>query len=136
MIDARDRWQPMRRSLGDKRRYMGDEDIAAVVREYGQFDETKTHTTKIFDNAHFGYNRVTIERPLRLLYQMSVERKSNFLDAYPHLLDDVQALDRELGRQPYEDWNHFDRLMADLLKRRGSAWKKPESKTFRDVFAR
>jgi type I restriction enzyme M protein len=132
LIDARERWQPMRRSLGDKRRYMGDEDIAAVVCEYGQFAETDT--SKIFDNAHFGYNRVTIERPLRLLYQMSVERKSNFLDAYPHLLDDVQAIDRELGREPYENWNKFDRMMDALLKQRGSKWKKPEHRRFRDVF--
>jgi len=132
LIDARERWQPMRRSLGDKRRYMDDEDIAAVVCEYGKFEETDT--SKIFGNAHFGYNRVTIERPLRLLYEMSVERKSNFLDAYPHLLDDVQAIDRELGREPWDNWNEFDWLMAKLLKQRGSKWKKPELKTFRDVF--
>ncbi|MCB9100027.1 MAG: SAM-dependent DNA methyltransferase [Anaerolineales bacterium] len=132
LIDARERWQPMRRSLGDKRRYMGDEDIETVVCEYGRFEETKI--SKIFDNAHFGYNRVPIERPLRLLYHMSVERKSNFLDAYPHLLDDVQAIDRELGRQPRDNWNEFDRLMANLLQQRGSRWKKPELKRFRDVF--
>lgn len=132
LIDARERWQPMRRSLGDKRRYMADDDIAAVVCEYGQFKPTDT--SKIFDNAHFGYNRVTIERPLRLLYQMSIERKSNFLDAYPHLLDDVQAIDHKLGREPRDNWNEFDHLMADLLKQRSSKWKQPELKTFRDVF--
>jgi type I restriction enzyme M protein len=111
---------------------MTDEDIAAAVCEHGAFEETGA--SKIFDNAEFGYNRVTIERPLRLLYQMSVERKSNFLDAYPHLLDDLQAIDRELGREPRANWNEFDRLMAALLQQRGSQWKKPEQKTFRDVF--
>ena len=69
LIDARERWKPMRRSLGDKRRYMGEDDIEVVVIEYGNFEETKT--SKIFDNEDFGYNRVTIERPLRLLYQVS-----------------------------------------------------------------
>lgn len=140
LVDARsDKFYiPMRRSLGDKRRKIGGTEegepnqIGEVVCLYGKFEENAT--SKIFDNAHFGYNRVTIERPLRLLYQMNVERKSNFLDAYPHLLDDVQAIDRELGRQPRDNWNEFDRLMADLLKQRGSAWKKPELKTFRDVF--
>ncbi len=132
LIDARERWQPMRRSLGDKRRYMTDDDIAAVVCEYGKFEETGA--SKIFDNADFGYNRVTIERPLRLVYQMNIERKSNFLDAYPHLLDDVQAIDRKLGRDPWTDWNEFDRLMVELLKQRGSKWKKTERKRYRDVF--
>ena len=51
-------------------------------------------TSKIFDNADFGYTRVTVERPLRLRYQMTVEDKARFLDACPHLLDDVQAIDK------------------------------------------
>ncbi|MEJ1929626.1 class I SAM-dependent DNA methyltransferase [Nostoc sp. NIES-2111] len=132
LIDSRTRWLPMRRSLGDKRRYMGEEDIAAVVREYGEFVESET--SKIFDNEDFGYNRVPIERPLRLLYQMDVERKSRFLDAVPHLLDDVQAIDRELGREPRPNWSEFDKLMNALLKQRSSKWKKAEHKLFRDVF--
>ena len=131
-IDARARWQPIRRSLGDKRRYMGEEDMAIVVREYREFVESET--SKIFDNTDFGYNRVPIERPLRLLYEMTVARKSRFLDAVPHLLDDVQAIDRQLGREPRTDWNKFDKLMDDLLQQRGSKWKKPERKLFRDVF--
>lgn len=133
LIDARERWKPMRRSLGDKRRYLGDDDLISTAQEHGNFVESPT--SKIFDNEDFGYNRVPIERPLRLLYQMSVERKSNFLDAVPHLLDDVQAIDRELGREPRPDWSAFDRLMSDLLERRASKWKAPERKLFRDVFA-
>ena len=132
LIDSRSRWLPMRRSLGDKRRYMGEEDIAAVVRDYGKLEESET--SKIFDNEDFGYHRVPIERPLRLLYQMDVERKSRFLDAVPHLLDDVQAIDRELGREPRPNWSEFDKLMNALIKQRGSKWKKAESKLFRDVF--
>jgi len=133
LIDARDRHQSMRRSLGDKRRYMTEQDIATVVCEYGRFVESET--SKIFTNADFGYNRVPIERPLRLLYTMNVERKSNFLDAVPHLLDDVQAIDKALGREPRPDWSEFDHLMQELLKQRGSKWKKTEFKLFRDVFA-
>ncbi|MBO0349022.1 SAM-dependent DNA methyltransferase [Phormidium pseudopriestleyi FRX01] len=132
LIDARHRWQPMRRSLGDKCRYMGEEDIAIVVQEYGNFVETET--SKIFENEDFGYNRVPIERPLRLLYQMDIDRKLRFLDGVPHLLDDVQAIDKQLGREPRPDWNEFDRLMNDLLKQRNSPWKKAEQKLFRDVF--
>jgi type I restriction enzyme M protein len=133
LIDARERWKPMRRSLGNKRRYLGEDDIVSIVKEYGGFSETDT--SKIFENEDFGYNRVQIERPLRLLYQMDVERKSRFLDAVPHLLDDVQAIDKELGREPRENWTIFDELVSELLKRRSSKWKATEKKLFRDVFA-
>jgi len=63
LIDARERWSPMRRSLGDKRRYLPDEVIAQLTKEHGKFGETDT--SRIFDNADFGYRRITIERPKR-----------------------------------------------------------------------
>ncbi len=132
LIDARARWHPMRRSLGDKRRFMDDDDIAATVCDYGKFAESES--SKIFDNQDFGYRRVPIERPLRLLYQMNVDRKSRFLDAVPHLLDDVQAIDRELGREPRSSWSAFDRLIGELLQRRSSRWKAAEHRLFREVF--
>jgi type I restriction enzyme M protein len=147
LIDARTFYVPMRRSLGDKRRKLGErrlddldtnerreepDHIGEIVRLYGEFQENKF--SKIFTNENFGYSRVPIERPLRLVYQMNVDRKSRFLDAVPHLLDDVQAIDKELGREPREDWSEFDRLMSKLLNQRGSKWKKPEYKLFRDVF--
>lgn len=133
LIDGRECWKPMRRSLNQKRRFLGEDDISAIVREYGKFEETAT--SKIFANSDFGYNRVPIERPLRLLYTMDVERKGRFLDTFPHLLDDVQAIDRELGRTPRPDWTEFDRLLNDLLKRRGSRWRASEARAFRGVFA-
>jgi type I restriction enzyme M protein len=148
LIDARTFYVAMRRSLGDKRRKLGErrldeldtnekrqdepDHIGEIVRLYGKFQENEF--SKIFANENFGYSRVPIERPLRLVYQMTVNRKSRFLDAVPHLLDDVQALDRELGREPREDWSEFDHLMNKLLNQRGSKWKKPEHKLFRDVF--
>jgi type I restriction enzyme M protein len=132
LIDARQRWPKTRQSLGNKSRYLEEEDIAFVVWEYGQFRETQT--SKIFDNQDFGYHRVRIERPLRLLYQMDLDRKSRFLDAVPHLLDDLQAIDRELGREPRLDWNQVNHLIQELLKQRSSRWKKSEIKLFRDVF--
>lgn len=132
LIDARNRWKPLRRSLGDKRRELGDDDIAAIVREYGDFSESAT--SKIFDTADFGYNRVPIERPLRLLYQMDAERKSRFLDALPHLLDDIHLIDREGGRSAREDWRAFEQWLRALLTKRGQRWKATEYKLFREVF--
>lgn len=140
LIDARGEnfYISLRRSLGDKRRKLGDKDegepdqIGEIVRLYSRFQENEY--SKIFDNAAFGYNRVPIERPLRLVYQMNTERKSNFLDAYPQLLDDVQAIDRELGRESRSDWNEFDTFMQTLLERRSSEWRKQQRKAFRDVF--
>jgi type I restriction enzyme M protein len=137
LLDARAFYVPMRRSLGDKRRKIGEpedgrDQIAEIVRLYGQFGNGDT--SKVFDNADFGYTRVTVERPLRLRYQMTVEDKARFLDACPHLLDDVQAIDKALGREPQCDWNAVWARIEELLRKRKSRWKLPEQKLFCSVF--
>jgi type I restriction enzyme M protein len=137
LLDARDYWQPggsedTKRSLGDKRRHMSGRDISEIVQLYGQFADKET--SKIFDNADFGYNRVTVERPLRLRYLMTVEDKARFLDACPHLLDDVQDIDKALGREPQRDWNVVRERILNLLRKRRSKWKATEIKLFCDVF--
>jgi type I restriction enzyme M protein len=137
LLDARDVWtaggsEDSKRSLGDKRRHMTIAQIDEIVRLYGKFEEGPR--SKIFDNADFGYTRVAIERPLRLRYQMTVEDKARFLDAVPHLLDDVQAIDKELGREPRLDWGATWGQIETLLKKRGSRWKASEQKLFRSVF--
>ena len=139
LFDARDLWTAggsadSKRSLGDKRRHIAEHQIAAIVRLYGRMEEDER--CKIFDNADFGYTRVTVERPLRLRYQMTTEDKARFLDAFPFHLDDVQAIDQTLGRDPQRDWNAAWDHIQTLLHQRGSKWKKPAQKLFCDVFTR
>jgi type I restriction enzyme M protein len=132
LVDARNRWTPLRRSLGDKRREITDEQIADVVREYGYAADSPT--SKLFDNADFGYARITVERPLRLKFQISLERKELFLDGCSHLLDDMQAIDKNIGREASLDWDDVWESVKKVLKKCGSSWKASEQKFFRDVF--
>ncbi len=136
-LDARDLWTPggsedNKRRLGDKRRHIAAEQIEEIVRLYGRFEDSER--SKLFDNADLGYTRVTVERPLRLRYQMTIVDKARFLDACPYLLDDVQAIDKALGREPAYDWNATWERIAALLHERQSRWKKAEQRLFRTVF--
>jgi type I restriction enzyme M protein len=65
---------------------------------------------------------------------MTIEDKARFLDACPHLLDDVQAIDKALDREPQRDWNAVWARIEELLRTRKSRWKAPEQKLFRNVF--
>ena len=137
LLDARDLWtaggsEDNKRSLGDKRRHIAAGQIEEIVRLYGRFEDGDR--SKVFDNADFGYTRVSVERPLRLRYQMTIEDKARFLDACPYLLDDLQAIDKELGREPSYDWNATWKSIAGLLHERQSRWRKVEQNLFRDVF--
>jgi type I restriction enzyme M protein len=138
LLDAREVWtaggsEDNKRSLGDKRRHITSAQIDEIVRAYAR--QRDGETSKTLDNADFGYTRVVVERPMRLRYQMTLEDKARFLDACPHLLDDVQAIDKAVGRDPEKNWNAVRSRIEDLLHARKSRWKTTEQKLFRNVFA-
>ncbi len=94
LIDARNFWVQMEKSLGNKRRRIGDpqdkpkdpDHIAEITRLYEQFTDGETRVfsiggkekelvvSKVFDNEDFGYHKITVERPLRLNFQATPER--------------------------------------------------------------
>ncbi len=71
LIDARERWVKMRKSLGDKRKMISPEQIAEITRLYADF--TEGEQVKVLPNEAFGYLRVTVERPLRLRWEVTTD---------------------------------------------------------------
>ena len=64
LIDATTWYRPLRKNLGKKNCELGEEDIARICDTFLDFKESQQ--SKIFDNAAFGYWKVTVERPLRI----------------------------------------------------------------------
>ncbi len=62
LVDARDYFTKMRKSLGDKRKEIGLDQIDEITRLYADF--TDGEQVKILPNEAFGFLRVTVERPL------------------------------------------------------------------------
>ncbi|MEB5973251.1 type I restriction-modification system subunit M [Pantoea dispersa] len=140
LIDARERYTPMKRSLGDKRRYVDQAALDDVTREHGAMENSKT--SRVFDNSDFGYRRITVLRPLRLRFKITDEARERFLNTCPELYDALQAVQDTLGSEPLLDWNDtwdtVQRVFKDLPNdvegwakgAKGSAQKK----IFRDCF--
>lgn len=72
LIDATGFFDRMRKPLGEKRKYLTEDNIADIAQIYGSF--TEGEHSKIFDTTEFGFREVTVERPLRLNFQVSPER--------------------------------------------------------------
>ncbi|MCY3668469.1 MAG: N-6 DNA methylase, partial [Gemmatimonadetes bacterium] len=64
LIDATEWHRPLRKNLGKKNCELGEADIQRICDTFLAFEENEQ--SKIFDNAAFGYWKVTVERPLRL----------------------------------------------------------------------
>ena len=63
LINANNLYEKRRKSLGNKRNDISEEQIAEITRIYGDFKENEI--SKIFDNSDFGYTKIVVERPLK-----------------------------------------------------------------------
>ncbi|AUS81576.1 restriction endonuclease subunit M [Actinoalloteichus sp. AHMU CJ021] len=95
LLDARDQWRKMRKSLGDKRKYIDADQISEITRLYADAlhaakDENHPQHAKVrvFANEDFGYRRITVERPLKLRFEISDDTLAALREAKP-----IQKLD-------------------------------------------
>jgi type I restriction enzyme M protein len=78
LLDARDQWVKMRKSLGDKRKEISDEQIDHITSMYAKAVEIAADSdhpdhakVKVFGTREFGYHRITVERPLKQRFEIS-----------------------------------------------------------------
>jgi type I restriction enzyme M protein len=90
LLDGRDYWVKMRKSLGDKRKMLNDDHIAALTRAYVEalaIADDPSHEqhskVKVFQATDFGYLRITVERPLRLRFEITEETLALLSEAKP-----------------------------------------------------
>ena len=136
LVDASNKYVKMRKSLGNKRHQLSDEDIEDIMDLYNEFDENDV--IKVFDNEDFGYTKVTVERPLQLNYEVTEERLENLyaVNAFSKLAvsksKDPEVKLREEGEgkklqdkiitalkkidQPYQNWDAFEMRVKKVLK--------------------
>ncbi|MFA5331435.1 MAG: class I SAM-dependent DNA methyltransferase [Methanoregula sp.] len=72
LVNATGFFKKMRKSLGNKRNEICEEQRNQITKLYGAFQENEF--VRIFNNEEFGYHRITVERPLRRNYAVTDER--------------------------------------------------------------
>ncbi len=120
LIDASQWFRPLGKNLGKKNCELSEGDITRICETFLAFKETEQ--SKILPNAAFGYQKVTVERPLRLAVDLSLEHRNGFRAACEKTDEDPLAnlVDRvavKLGPGPHFDFNRFmDRVKVDAEK--------------------
>jgi type I restriction enzyme M protein len=69
LIDVTGLHSPMRKAEGNKRRYVSDEQIQLIARLYA--DSEAGENVRIVNYRDFGYRRIKVQRPLRLIVQIT-----------------------------------------------------------------
>jgi type I restriction enzyme M protein len=118
LLDACDQWEKMRKSLGDKRKQISDAQIDHITKLYCKALTVAADArhpdhgkVKIFGTRDFGYHRITVERPLKLRFEITEDTLA--------VLENAKAL---------ASWDGRDAMVAALRDLVGSAWwTKPEA---------
>ena len=112
LLDARDQWEKMRKSLGDKRKQIGDDQIEHITTVYGEAltvaadPEHPDHgRVKVFSTRDFGYQRITVERPLKQRFELT---------------DDTLAALK--ASKALAKWDGRDALITAFRNALGSVW--------------
>jgi type I restriction enzyme M protein len=162
LIDASGFWVPMRKSLGDKRREIPPEraqDILKILADFRDGDtrrvmkdgkEEEVVVSRIFPTTHFGFRKITVERPLRLNFQATPERiarlddEKGFLNLAQSkkkgaagekeraegrkLQDAIRALLRGLPETLLKDRAEFERALREAARKAGLKLPAPVEK--------
>ncbi|MEA2034900.1 MAG: class I SAM-dependent DNA methyltransferase [Euryarchaeota archaeon] len=121
LIDATGFFLKMRKSLGNKRNEIGDgrygkaDHIGEITRLYGDF--TDGDYVKIFDNTDFGYQRITVERPLRLNFVVNEERleKVREVKQFVSLATSKKRKDKEEAEAEITEGKKMQQSILDAL---------------------
>jgi type I restriction enzyme M protein len=132
LIDASGIYQKMRKNLGQKNSELSQAHIRQITDVFLRFEENEV--SKIFDNADFGYWKITVERPLRLAWQLDEARLADS-EYRADFLPVLQALKKELGAEVHKDFNFFSKVLEDYLKDEGIKWSARQKKAFLDAVA-
>lgn len=115
LIDATSIKTPLRKNLGEKNCETNEDDRRTILKMLADFRETEQ--SKIFPNQEFGYWSVTVERPLRIVY----ENPENITLPELKKAEDVALLQRvldawkeHLGGHTVGDYALF--IMLDQMK--------------------
>ncbi|WP_338856413.1 class I SAM-dependent DNA methyltransferase [Gordonia hongkongensis] len=129
LINAVDMYGKMRKSLGSKRKQLRDEDIKLICRLYDDIrhddNPDEPALSKVFANRDFGYQTITVERPLQLSFTVHEDTTDQVLAnrAVAKLPEAGQAAVREavtalVGRT----WSNRDKFVDEVraaLKKAG-----------------
>jgi type I restriction enzyme M protein len=163
LINGTDFAWKMKKSLGDKRKQIGDgtdgapNHIEVLTKLYGAFkhdvrmtvgaiqtnvdskrDQTKSFfVSKIFDNQDFGYLKITVERPLRLNFAVTAERITRFkyTDAFLNLALSRKRKDKKQIIKEELEGQEAQAAILDVLERMSDAFAGGHLVKDRSVFA-
>ncbi|WP_433968292.1 type I restriction-modification system subunit M [Tunturiibacter gelidiferens] len=147
LIDGTRHFIKMNPSLGNKRNELSDDHIKELVRLYAEYEHDaesevlvdgkaeRRICSKIFDNRGFGFLKMTVERPLRLNFQVSAERiaRLDAQSAFKNLASSKKRKDDAAYRAEIEEGRKMQAAIKVALDRMDGETLYRNRRAFEDV---
>lgn len=114
LINALELYVKLRKKLGDKSCELTGEHIDQITQLYLEFKESDI--SKIYPNEYFGYNKITVERPLRLSAQFTEEAIA-LLRFDKGLMDEMTWIYEKFEDEVYSNLNELKPQIEAYLKK-------------------
>jgi type I restriction enzyme M protein len=123
LIDAAQRFAKLRKNLGAKNCELAPQHIREILDAYQQFTDVERDTedglaAKVFKNSDFGYYKVSIDRPARLMAQFSEERIAD-LRFDKSLREPMQWAYENFGERVYAELPSLEKELLDWCEKNG-----------------
>ena len=148
LIDARDMFVEMKKSLGQKRKEISNKQIEEIKNLF--LTARDGERVKVFDNEDFGYRKITIDRPLRMKFVISEDGiskvssdkafektkngKQKTIDLPLPVQDTIMNILSEIKDKEFKTKSDFDESLSSLFLSKGiklsATQKKALVKTF------
>ncbi|MCX8483300.1 MAG: class I SAM-dependent DNA methyltransferase, partial [Crocinitomicaceae bacterium] len=114
LINAMELYEKLRKNLGQKNCEMKSNHIESITKLYMDFVESDI--SKIYPNDYFGYNKITVERPLRLSAKFTPEAIAT-LRFDKSISEEMEWAHAHFGDDLYKDIKKFkDKIETHLNK--------------------
>ena len=109
LVDARDEFTKMRKSLGEKRKTISEEQIGEITRLYAEATEASEgdKRVKVFSREDFGFQRITVEQPLRRVWRIADGESEEVFT------DEKSAKARLKALHPEAETKELNKLLKD-----------------------
>jgi type I restriction enzyme M protein len=129
LINALELYTKLRKNLGAKNCELTSTHIEQITQLY--LDFKPTDISKIYPNEYFGYNKITVERPLQLSAKFTTESIAS-LRFTKNLVDEMSWIYKTFGDAVYSNLAKFKPYILDYLDKNNIKLKANPKKNLLD----
>ena len=148
LIDARDMFVEMKKSLGQKRKEISNKQIEEIKNLF--LTARDGERVKVLDNEDFGYRKITIDRPLRMKFVISEDGiskvssdkafekikngKQKTIDLQLPVQDTIMNILSEIKGKEFKTKSGFDESVSSLFHSNGRKLSAMQMKALVKIF--